>query len=306
MESNVDMNLLVALDALLTERSVGLAAQRLHTSAPAMSRTLGRLRRLLDDPVLVRAGRTMVPTPRALELHAAVSDVVDRAQRLLTVSHPPDLATLERTFALQAGEGLFSAVWTQLLARVRAEAPGVTLRFVAESHEETQSLRDGLVDLEFGQIRRTAPETIIEPLLTEPWVGVVRADHDLTRRRVTPARFAAAEHVVFSRRGRLRGPLDDALAERGLTRRVVACAPSPAAGLFLIKDSDLVGMLPARMGAEAVRGWGLTTFPLPVPLPPLQIGMAWHPRLDADGAHRWLRQVIRDIITASGNDAASR
>lgn len=167
---------------------------------------------------------------------------------------------------------------------------------MGESHEDTHSLREGSVDIEIGQVRRTEPETIIEPLVEENWVGVARAGHELTGKRVTLKRFADAEHVVFSRRGRLRGPVDDLLAEHGLRRRVVACAPSPAGGLFLIQNSDLVGMLPAGIGAQAIATFALQTFTIPLELPPLVIGMAWHPRFDADGAHRWLRDCVRSAV----------
>ncbi|MCV7228404.1 LysR family transcriptional regulator [Mycolicibacterium komossense] len=297
MESSaLDLNLLVALDALLDERSVKRAAERLHTSPPAMSRTLAKLRRVLDDPVLVRAGRAMVPTPRALSLQGSVRDLVEQARMVFTPPQPPRPVSLERVFSIQVGEGLFSSLGAQLLARVRAEAPGVTLRFVGESHEDTHSLRDGSVDVEVGQIRRAEPETRIEPLVRERLVGVVRAGHPLLGRRVTVKRFAAADHVVFSRRGRLIGPVDELLAEQGLRRRVVACAPNPAGGLFLICNSDLVGLVPAQIGHDAVAALRLHTFEIPLELPPLEISMAWHPRYDADGAHGWLRDCVRDAI----------
>ena len=294
MES--DLNLLVALDALLEECSVGRAAQRLHTSAPAMSRTLSRLRRKLDDPVLVRAGHTMVPTPRALAMRAQVREVVSAAAAVFAPPPTVDPAQLTTTFSLQIGDGLVSTIASRLLVRIRAEAPLVTLRFVADSHEDTHSLRAGTVDLELGQIGNGEPEVHTEELVTEQMVGVVRAGHPLTRQRVTLKRYADAEHVVFSRRGRLRGPIDDLLAERGLTRRVVACAPSPAGGLFLVKNSDLVGLLPPGIGHSAIESLQLKTFEIPLPLPPLTIGMAWHPRNDADGAQRWLRQLVRTEI----------
>lgn len=293
MEPHLDLNLLLALDALLDERSVGGAAQRLHTSSPAMSRTLARLRRVLGDPVLVRAGREMVPTPRALEMQGTVHDIVAQARSVFIPPDVPEPATLQRTFAVQLGEGLFSTIGSRLLAQIRAPAPGVTVRFVGESHEDTQSLRDGSVDIEIGQIRRTEPETHIEHVVDDRFVGVVRSGHALAGKRVTLKRFAAAEHVVFSRRGRLRGPVDELLAEHGLRRRVVVCAPNPAGGLFLIKDSDLVGMLPVRIGQHAIDTFGLQMFEIPLDLPPLVLSMAWHPRYHADGSHRWLRDCVR-------------
>ena len=295
--SDLDLNLLLALDALLELRSVGLAAKRLHTSAPAMSRTLGRLRRRLDDPVLVRAGRQMVPTPRALAMQVEVHDVIARARALFASPERVEPRRLSRTFSLQMGDiGMLSTVAERLLTRVRTEAPGVTLRFVGESHEDTHSLRDGGVDLEVGQTGHLDPEISVEDLVTERMVGVVRAGHPLLKRRVTAKRFADAEHVVFSRRGRLRGPVDDLLAEHGLQRRVVVCAPTPAGGLFLVRSSDLVAMMPAGLGRYAMEALNLTSFSIPLDLPPLTISMAWHPRHDADGAHRWLRQCVREVL----------
>jgi DNA-binding transcriptional LysR family regulator len=297
MESSAfDLNLLSALDALLDERSVGKAAERLHTSPPAMSRTLAKLRRILDDPVLVRAGRAMVPTPRALSMQGQVRDLVEQARLVFTPPQRPQPSALQRVFSIQVGEGLFSTIGSRVLARVRAEAPGVTLRFVGESHEDTHSLRDGSVDIEVGQIRRSEPETRIEPLIAERLVGVVRSGHPLAGKRVTLKRLAGADHLVFSRRGRLTGPVDDLLAEHGLRRRVVACAPNPAGGLFLLCNSDLVGLVPERIGRDALTTLGLRTFEVPLKLPPLEISMAWHPRYDADGAHGWLRQCVRDAL----------
>jgi DNA-binding transcriptional LysR family regulator len=217
---------------------------------------------------------------------------------VFTPPQAPQLMSLQRIFSIQVGEGLFSSLGSRLLARVRAEAPRVTLRFVGESHEDTHSLRDGSVDIEVGQVHRSEPETRIEPLLHERMVGVVRAEHPLAGKRVTLKRFAAADHVVFSRRGRLTGPVDTRLAEHGLQRRVVACAPNPAGGLFLIANSDLVGLVPAQIGRDALIALDLNTFEIPLELPPLEISMAWHPRYDADGAHGWLRQCLRDAITA--------
>ncbi|MBB3751318.1 DNA-binding transcriptional LysR family regulator [Mycolicibacterium sp. BK634] len=299
MEStnDLDMNLLLALDTLLELRSVGLAADRLHTSAPAMSRTLGRLRRKLDDPVLVRAGRQMVPTPRALAMQADVRDVIDRARTLFASPEAIEPRRLSRTFSLQIGDiGMLSTVAERLLTRVRAEAPDVVLRFVGESHEDTHSLRDGSVDLEVGQTSHVDPEIRVEDLVTDRMIGVVRAGHTLVKRRVTVKRYADAEHVVFSRRGRLRGPVDELLAEHGLQRRVAVCAPTPAGGLFLVRSSDLVAMMPAGLGRYAIEALNLNTFAIPLDLPPLTISMAWHPRHDADGAHRWLRQCVRESL----------
>lgn len=297
MESSLDLNLFVALDALLDEGSVTGAAQRLHTSAPAMSRTLARLRRMLDDPILVRAGRTMVPTPRALAMKSGVHELVERGRSLMNPQEQADPANLRRTFSVQIGDLLSNGIGARLVSRIRGEAPGVTLRFVGDSHEDTDALRDGSVDLELGQMRRTHPETHIEPLFSDRMVGVVRADHPLDGKRVTLPRFAAAEHVVSSRRGRLTGPVDDLLAERGLRRRVAVCTPTALAAFHLIQNSDLVGIAPRAITRDTLTAFGLRSFEVPLDLPTLDVSVAWHPRYEADGAHRWLRQCVRDAIS---------
>jgi DNA-binding transcriptional LysR family regulator len=238
----------------------------------------------------------MVPTPRALALHPEVREVVMGAEAVFAPPLPVDPATLDNVFSLQFGDILAASIGGRLFSRIHAEAPRVVLRFAAESHEDFHSLRDGGVDLELGQIRRTEPETHIEPVLDERIVGVVRMGHALLDGPVTAERFAAAEHIVFSRRGILRGPIDDHLADHGLRRKVVACTANPTGGLHLIKTGDLVGMVGARLNRDLVDSLGLVTFEIPLRLPPAQLSLAWHPSHHADGAHRWLRRHVRDVL----------
>lgn len=238
----------------------------------------------------------MVPTPRALAMHAQVQGILEQTERLLAHTETPDLATVTRSVAVQANDLLLGTLCAQLTASVRAAAPGVTMRFVAESHEDTPALREGTVDLELGQIQHTQPEVRIEPLLSDRPVGVVRGGHPLARRRPNLQSFAAAEHVVVSRRGKLHGPVDEILGERGLRRRVATCAPTVSGALFLLQATDLVGMAPERLASGWVQALGLHTFALPFDLPPLEIAMAWHPRHEADGVHTWLRQCVRDLV----------
>ncbi|MFM9447108.1 LysR family transcriptional regulator [Streptomyces acidiscabies] len=290
---SVDLNLLVALDVLLEERSVQGAARRLHLSEPAMSRTLGRIRTALGDPVLVRAGRRMVPTPRALAVRAEVSTVVERARALFTPADT-DLRTVVRTFSILGHDAIAAAHGPALLARAAAEAPGIRLRFLSESHLDAPFLREGTADLEVGVVDSTSPEVRTEPLAEDRMVGVVRAGHPLLEGELTPERFAVeADHLIVSRRGKLHGPVDTALAELGLQRRVVGSVGSLPASLFVLRDTDLVG-LNTGWGLSLARTLGLVHFDVPLPLPPLKLGMAWHPRYDADPAHAWLRGLVRE------------
>lgn len=186
-QSGLDLNLLVALDVLLEESSVSRAAARLHLSEPAMSRTLGRIRKALGDPVLVRAGRAMVPTPHALAVHGEVRAVVERARALFLTGGQVDLPTLTRTFTVLAHDAFAATFGATLFSRVAKEAPGVRLRFLSESHVDVPALREGIADLELGVVDSRSPEVRVEHLFDEHMMGVARAGHPLLRGRITRA-----------------------------------------------------------------------------------------------------------------------
>lgn len=294
--SSLDLNLLVALDVLLEEQSVGGAARRLHLSEPAMSRTLGRIRKALGDPVLVRAGRRMVPTPHALAVRAEVSAVVERARSLFAPGRDADLRTLQRTLTIIGHDAVAAALGAALFARAAEEAPGIRVRFLAESHVDAPVLREGTADLEIGVVDTTAPEVHVETLHQDRMVGVVRAGHPLLEGELTAERFASeADHLTVSRRGRLHGPVDTALAELGLRRRVVGAVATFPASLFIVRDTDLVGLINS-WALPSAAALDLVTFDVPLQLPPLHLGLAWHPRHDADPAHAWLRRTVRELL----------
>jgi DNA-binding transcriptional LysR family regulator len=294
MQSDFDLNLLVALDALLTEGSVSGAAARLHLSAAATSRTLTRIRKAFGDPILVRAGRAMVPTPRALALQPEVQRLIGEARQLVAAA-AVDMASVRRTFTVLANDSQVSFLGRALLDRCRTEAPGIQLRFLAEGSGDYPTLRDPQVDVEVNVLKEQPPDVHVEPFMTDRLVGVVRPGHPLLQGRASPERFAAAEHVISSRRGLLSGPIDRQLAAAGLHRRIVATAPTNTAALLMIEGTDLVGMIPERMSRTAVEALGLRSFELPFAPLVVAISFAWHRRYDADQAHRWLRNVIRDV-----------
>ncbi|MEU5901817.1 MULTISPECIES: LysR family transcriptional regulator [unclassified Streptomyces] len=310
-EPVIDANLAVALDALLAEESVTRAAARLHTSPAAMSRTLARLRRILQDPLLVRAGQRMVPTPRAQALREETAAVVRRLGALLAPGAGVDPAALRSTFTLQVADLVGVALAPGMLRLAEQEAPGISLRFRAEELEAGPALREGRIDLEVGVIDHVDPETRIEEVVTLRMAAAVRPGHPLAEGPLTPDRLAAADHVVVSRRGRFTGPLDTALAERDLRRRVAVVLPSHLAAMTLAARSDFVCLVPTALpGAvaspltDAALMLGLRVLDIPLPLPPLTIGMAWHPRQAADGGHRWLRKAVRRTLLGSGDSVA--
>jgi DNA-binding transcriptional LysR family regulator len=300
-----DLNLLVTLDVLLTEGNVARAAERLRLSPSAMSRSLARLRVTTGDPLLVRAGRGLVPTPRALELRERVARLVEDAEAVLRPAEKIDLRQLVRTFTLRTSDGFVENFGSALLARVAEQAPGVHLRFVPKPDKDSTPLRDGSVDLETGTVgRTTGPEVRTQALLRDRLVGVVRLGHPLCRGRVTPARYAAGGHILVSRRGADRGPVDDALAPLGLERRIAVTVSGFATALALARDSDLVASVP-ELHTGQLRA-GMHTFALPVAVPEITVSLLWHPRLHADPAHRWLRECVRELCAHPPSEPATR
>lgn len=301
--SRPDLNLLVTLDAVLAEGSVTRAARRLGLSPSAMSRALSRLRETTGDPLLVRAGRGLVPTPRALELREQVARLVQDAEAVLRPAEEPDLLSLERTFTLRTSEGFVENFGPAIIARVGAEAPRVRLRFVAKPDKDAVSLREGGADLETGVIEpTTGPELRAQALFRDRMIGVVRGDHPLAGGRMTRPRYLAARHVSVSRDGVSQWPVDGALADLGLERDVVTVVGGFATAVGLARASDLVASVPERHTAKLRDG--MHNFTLPFTTPAFTVSLLWHPRLDADPAHRWLRGVVR--ATCGGRSAGRR
>ncbi|RWY70671.1 LysR family transcriptional regulator [Rhizobium sp. WSM1325] len=291
--STPDLNLLVTLDVLLAEGSVARAAQRLRLCPSAMSRALARLRETTGDPLLVRAGRGLVPTPRALELRERVGRIVEDAQAVLRPAEALDLQRLVRTFTLRTSEGFAESFGPDLIARLGRQAPGVRLRFVQKPDKDSAPLRDGTVDLETGVVGgTTGPEVRAQALFRDRFIGVVRLGHPLCERELTPSLYAAGQHIYVSRRGLDKGPIDEALTALGLERQIATIVSGFSTALALARTSDLIASVPERH--TGVLRAGMHSFPLPVPTPEITVSLLWHPRMDADPAHRWLRGCVRD------------
>ncbi|MCE7966878.1 LysR family transcriptional regulator [Nitrospirales bacterium NOB] len=295
-----DLNLLVTLDVLLAEGSVARAARRLRLSPSAMSRALARLRTTTGDPLLVRAGRGLVPTPRALELRERVGHLVQEAEAVLRPAEQLHLNVLVRTFTLRTSEGFVENFGPALIARIGLEAPGVRLRFLQKPDKDSAPLRTGAVDLETGVVEQTtAQEFRVQALFNDRFIGVVRMGHPLTKDKVTPSRYAAGGHVAVSREGLKQGPIDDALKQIGLEREIVAVVAGFATAVALARASDLIVTVPERH--TGILRIGMHSFALPISTPEFTVSLLWHPRLDADPAHRWLRGCVREVCTQHPN-----
>lgn len=287
-----DLNLLVTLDALLTEGSVAGAARRLRLSPSAMSRALSRLRQTTGDPLLVRAGRSLVPTPRAIELRDRVHQIVDEAGAVLRPDDHIDLGTLVRTYTLRTSDGFVENFGPRLLAIVAAEAPRVRVFFLQKTDKDSAPLRDGRIDLETGVIEETTgPEVRSQALFRDRLVGVVREGHPLSRAVVTAAAYLEASHVVVSRSGVEESAVDKPFLPPGTQRAAATIVSGFSAAVSLVRASELVATVPDRHTRNLREG--LFSFPLPLNSQAFTVSMLWHPRMDSDPAHRWLRGCVR-------------
>ncbi len=288
----IDLNLLRALDALLKTGSVTQAAERLGLSVSAMSRNLSRLRTATGDPLFVRAGMSMVPTPHAVALGDRVSGLLAEVSAVLA---PPsgevDPAALNRAFSLRANEGFFHRFAAALIVKMQEAAPQARLHMASKPTKDATLLREGAVDLEIGVLGAFAPEIRTRALFQDRFIAAVRPGHTLLSGPVTPERFANCLHVVASRRGLWAGPVDQALAELGLSRRIVAVLAGFPDAMDVARRSDLVAQIPA-----SVRSDDLIEVPLPVQVPGITISAMWHPRLDADPQQRWFREMVFSTV----------
>ncbi|YBV94415.1 LysR substrate-binding domain-containing protein (plasmid) [Phyllobacteriaceae bacterium JZ32] len=295
---NIDLNLLVALDALLIERSVSAAARKLGLSTSAMSRTLSRLRAALGDPILVQAGRGMRATPHAEAIADQVHSLTGAVRTVLSPSPAVDIRQVQRDFTIRANDAFVLLYAARLSSAVASAAPGVRLHFAPKPDKQIQPLRDAMIDLDIGVISGGGAELRGQTLFTDSFVGVARAGHPiLARTPVTTEQYIAWGHVVSSRRGRFHGPVDEALAAAGFSRKVSLVVPSYPAVIAVAAASDLLGLVPRSCFPLAAAS-RTEMFELPVTAPSFAIAQTWHPRMDADPVHRWLRGLIFETFKA--------
>lgn len=271
----------------------------MHLSPPAMSRTLARVRLAMDDPILVRSQRGMIPTPKALLIREQVRGIVELAQGFLVQTQGFDLSTASRTFSIRANDLFVGAYGVKLAAILKDHSPNSVLRFVPESDLDIDPLNAGSIDLAISSSRTFGADIKVQNLFSCSFVGIARVDHPIFNDEITPERFVAYDHISVSRRGRTEGPIDTALTELSLKRRVTYITPTFHSALFAISDSDLVlPVMPVAMLKSTEHlGLRLRSFTLPIPILDLMIVQAWHPRLEHDEAHRWLRRTLKELTS---------
>ncbi|MCK6685348.1 MAG: LysR family transcriptional regulator [Thermoanaerobaculia bacterium] len=290
MESR-DLNLLLALDALLQEANVTLAARRLGLSTPAASHALARIRERLDDPILVRAGRKMVLTPRAESLRPQVRSLVEETTRVLSAAVPFSPRQIARTFTVHTTDHVLMVLGPALDRVLRDEAPDVSVRYLPSAENDWIPLREGAADLSVCILGHFPPEFRTRRLFTDRFVCAVREDHPRVGKRLTLDEYLALDHVVVSPLGR-KSAVDAALAERGLERRVRRVVPFFSSGLLMAATTDYILTVSDRAASTLAPRLGLRLLEPPLPLAPYALNLLWHPRLENEPANRWLREVF--------------
>lgn len=291
MES-ADLGLLVSLDALLQEGSVTAAARRVGLSTPAMSHALARIRQRLGDPILVRSGRGMLLTPRAIALKAQVHAVVNEARRTLEPARPFVAGELSQTFVVHATDYVLTILGPALDRILQQEAPKICLRFVPNTPDDAALLRDQGSDLAVGIYGELPQEMRRRPLLTDRFVCVVRRGHPATKKRFTLEQFVSIPHIQVAPRGKPGGYIDDVLRERGHSRIVARAVPYFVPALHLAAETDYVLTVSERIAKRFADPLSLRILEVPVKLRPYALSLVWHPRMDADPGHRFLREVF--------------
>jgi DNA-binding transcriptional LysR family regulator len=298
----IDLNLLVLLDALIEQRNVTWAADRMQMSQPAMSRALGRLRKLLNDPILVRGGDGLRPTPRAITLHPELKRLLNEITQLVSdVSFSPE--ELMGCITLAATDYEMIVFLPKLMMSIAQSAPKLDVKVIPLFNIAAESLHNGNIDLAFGVSQATLPNHLCqEPLYEDTYVTLLRPQHPAVN-GLSIEQFSALNHVQVAATGsRQESAVDTALNKLGLHRRIVLQSPSFITALAIVAESNLVVTLPASIARRYAVQHNLVAIATPIYCPPITHISIWSGLKDADPAHQWLRKLVREAANQTENN----
>ena len=297
--SGLNLNALVALDALLSERNVTRAARRIGITQPAMSQSLARLRALFDDPLLIRKGRSMVLTPRAEAMLLPLSDALLSVERALQLGMGFDAATSIRIFRIALTDLGVTMVLPSVLRVVRKEAPGIRVQVEPLSGGGlSEKLSSGEIDLVIAVYLGSAGGLRRETLLDEDYVCLVRRGHPLARRkRARIDDYETYGHVAYTPVGFVPRPMSQAVPGVASAAGIRVSVPYLLALPDVVRRTDLVATVPRGLLSAPIDFEGVATIEAPAELPRVEHAQWWHPRFDLDPAHQWLRQQVREALS---------
>jgi DNA-binding transcriptional LysR family regulator len=291
--SKVDLNLLVVLDALLTEQNVTRAAARIGLSQPAMSSALGRLRDMFGDQLLSRAPSGMIPTERAMNLAGPVRQILREVEAALGPVSDFKPGVSKRTFKIATVDYAEFVLLPALLRELAKTAPLIDIEIwpLSDSYPE-EALRSGQLDLAIGFAYRVPQRLRKQTLFEDRFLCAVRSRHPSVRQRLTLSQYIALPHVLISQRGSVAGVVDHALEVKGMKRRVAVTVPHFLIAPFVVSQSDYIITLAARVATTFAELLPLRLLKPPIELPAITVAMVWHERAEHDPAQQWLRKTL--------------
>lgn len=299
--SGVDLNLLVAFDAMLRTRSVTAAAREIGLSQPAMSRALGRIRDLFDDALFIRSRHAMVPTPRALELASRVATSLEAIRRTLEPPADFDPRTARRRFVIGAVDTTQTVIMPRLLEHMGHVSPHIEVSTapIRSTEETLEQLASGERDIAVGRFESPPDGIRAVPLYRDRIVCLVRRDHPRIRARLTMKRYLAEAHIAAESASPVERPftIESILAAQGLSRRVACTVQNLAMAPLIVARTDLIATAPEVTIRPFAEGLGLRIFDPPFSASSFELQLTWHERNDRDGGHRWLRESMLTLFS---------
>ncbi len=292
--AGVDLNLLKLFDALLKERNVTRAGQRLGLSQPAASRGLARLRHLLNDQLFVRTSKGLELTSRALDLSEPVASLLEDARSIVapSVFEP---ASASGRFTIAAADHLALLFMPALLSKLALLAPGLDLEIPASSGDNVNLVAQGGADMAIGVYHDLPARFYQRSLYDEDLVCLVRRNHPVIAQQLSLENFMSLSHISVIITGHGKSTVDDALAQLGLSRRVAVRLPHFLAAPMLVAESDMILSLPRRLAQKIARTVPVDVLELPLETGRFSPSMIWHGRQHNDPAHRWFRKLIVEV-----------
>lgn len=292
-----ELNLLMVFDAIMTERSITRAADRLAMTQPAVSNAVSRMRVAWKDELFVKDGRNIQPTLHAQNLWDQVREPINMLTDAVD-PHAFDPTTAKRTFRIAATDILVDMAWRPLRKLIENEAPGINIHAIPYTIVNAeQVLDDAKVDLVCGLNNQMSSTIRTDHIFTPEYVCVMRNGHRLAKAKMSVKEFAAAEHLLVSLSGDISGVTDDALARLGLTRRIAMTVNHFSAIAPLLQESNLIAVVPTGTVESAVCKGELSATKIPVDVATRQLAMLWHKRQDRDGGLLWLREHLKNIVS---------
>lgn len=302
----LDLNLLVAFQALVREKSVSRAAERMFLGQPAMSGALARLRDVFRDEILVRTGRGMEPTAKALAIHAQLTPALESIRATLFEQPAFDPATQSRTFHLGMRDWVETWLMPELTARAQRAAPRVRIAVRASDAQlGARMLQNDEMDLGVSVFNDGPPWQRREQLAAMGYRCVYDGRRLGLGSPLTLEQYLAHPHVVTPTQTDFRGPVDDELVGRSKRRTVICATPRFAALPLMLRRADVIATVPEQSARQWAEVFGLTSSPAPMRIAPFAISMIWHAKREGDAGLQWLRGLVRDVVANAMNDMSS-